>query len=181
MRNVPADEGEHSHILCSADNTMNLLQFAALNLGLIQLERIGHSAIQKRVRSLAMWLVQRLRMLRHGDKPEGDREPQPSLVRVYGSPAAKDRGSIVCFNVMDPSGTVLPPDIVRKLAARSNIHLSVGHFHNPGVAYLLASKPRLRSTDVSVFESDFQVSSSQTHLPLLSSHQSNLLPCAILT
>jgi len=159
--NKPADEGEHCHIMCPADNTMNLLQFAALNLGLIQLERIGFSAIQKRVKALSIWLVQRLRTLRHKD----GEQHQPHLLRVYGSHAPKDRGSIVAFNVMDPSGTVLPPDIVRKLAARSNIQLSVGQFQNPGLAYLLGGKPKLRSSDVSVFNADLQVRESSSREP----------------
>ena len=148
LRNKPADEGEHCHIMCPADNTMNLLQFAALDLGLLQLEHIGFTAIQRRVRSLAQWLLQRLRTLKHKDGHQPG-----SLVRVYGSHAAKDRGSIVSFNVLDPSGTIVHPDIVHKLAARCNIQLSVGNFHNLGLGNLLDRQQNEKPiNDCSVFE-----------------------------
>jgi molybdenum cofactor sulfurtransferase len=149
LRNQPAEEGEHCHIMCPADNTMNLLQFAAVNLGLVQLERIGLAAIQKRTRALAQWLLQRLRTLRHKD------DDSRYLLRVYGSHAMKDRGSIVSFNVIDMSGTVLPPDIVRKLAARCNIKLSVGNFNNPGLANLLGGRPHERTHDVGIIEKNW--------------------------
>lgn len=149
LRNKPADEGEVCHIMCPADNTMNLLQFAALNLGLIQLDRIGLPAIQKRVRALVQWLVQRLRTLRHKD------DDSRYLIRVYGSHATKDRGSIVSFNVVDFSGTILPPDIVRKLAARSNFKLSVGNFNNPGLSNLLGGSPHEMSHDIRIIDENW--------------------------
>lgn len=148
-RNQPADEGEHCHIMCPPDNTMNLLQFAAVNLGLIQLEQIGLPAIQKRTRALTQWLLQRLRTLRHRD------DDTRYLLRVYGSHAMKDRGSIVSFNVIDMSGTVLPPNIVRKLAARCNIKLSVGNFNNPGLSNLLGGQPHEKSQDVGIIDKNW--------------------------
>jgi molybdenum cofactor sulfurtransferase len=113
------------------------------------LERIGLAAIQKRTRALAQWLLQRLRTLRHKD------DDSRYLLRVYGSHAMKDRGSIVSFNVIDMSGTVLPPDIVRKLAARCNIKLSVGNFNNPGLANLLGGRPHERTHDVGIIEKNW--------------------------
>ncbi|XP_024377388.1 uncharacterized protein [Physcomitrium patens] len=149
IRNMAADEGEHCHILCPTDNTMNLLQFAALNLGFIQLERIGLSAIQKRVSSLMQWLVQRLCTLRHKN------DDSRYLLRVYGSHANEGQGSIVTFNVIDLSGTTLPPHIVLKLAARCNIKLAIGNFNNPGLSYLLGDKPNERPKDVGIFEGNW--------------------------
>lgn len=143
VRNQPADQGEDCHLMCPTDNSMNLLQFAALGLGLRQLETIGLVAIQKRVNTLSKWLLQRLRTLRHKD------EEAAYLIRVYGSHATQNRGSIVSFNVIDSTGTVLPPDIVRKLALRCNITLSVGNFNNPGLANALGM-PNERSHDVGV-------------------------------
>lgn len=147
LRNQSPEEGADCHILCPADNTMNLLQFAALNLGLLQLDRIGWSAIQKRTRALVAWLLKQLRSLRHNE------DDSRHLVRVYGSHAVKDRGSILSFNVVDFSGTVLPPEIVRKLANRCNIKLAIGNFNNPGLANLLGGAPHERSsTDVGILE-----------------------------
>ncbi|KAG0567113.1 hypothetical protein KC19_7G111100 [Ceratodon purpureus] len=163
IRNQPADEGEHCHIMCPPDNSMNLLQFAALNLGLIQLERIGFTAIQKRTRSLTQWLLQRLRTLRHND------DDSRYLLRVYGSHAMKDRGSIVSFNVIDMSGTVLPPDIVKKLAARCNIKLSVGNFNNPGLANLLGGQPHEKSHDVGIVEKNWGFMAVRASLGAVSS------------
>lgn len=147
LRNQSPEDGADCHILCPADNTMNLLQFAALNLGLLQLDRIGWSAIQKRTRALVAWLLKQLRSLRHNE------DDSRHLVRVYGSHAVKDRGSILSFNVVDFSGTVLPPEIVRKLANRCNIKLSIGNFNNPGLANLLGGAPHERSSgDVGILE-----------------------------
>lgn len=150
LRNQPPEDGADCHIICPADNTMNLLQFAALNLGLLHLERIGFVAIQKRTRALVQWLLKQLRNLRHND------DESRHLVRVYGSHAVKDRGSIVSFNVIDFSGTVLPPEIVRKMAARSNIKVSVGNFNNPGLSNLLGGAVHERSNvDVGILEKNW--------------------------
>lgn len=148
LPNQNADDGADCHILCPPDNTMNLLQFAALNLGLLQLDHIGLTAIHKRTRALVHWLIKQLRTLRHKD------DDSRHLVKLYGSHALKDRGSIVSFNVVDFSGTILPPEIVRKMAARCNIKLAVGSFNNPGLAHLLGGE-KGNNADVGILDQNW--------------------------
>lgn len=123
------DEGSDLHII-SEDDNINLLSFAALSFGLRHLESVGLLPIQKRVLSLATWLVQTLKSLRHKD------EGKP-LLQVYGPQSAKGRGSIVAFNVIDSTGSYFPASLVQKLADRNNIVVGAGHFSNPGLVTIL--------------------------------------------
>ena len=61
------EEGNDFHVV-SEDDNINLLSFAALSFGLLHLESVGLVPIQKRVLSLATWLTQMLKSLRHKDE-----------------------------------------------------------------------------------------------------------------
>lgn len=161
VANRPASEGEDCHIVSPPDNTMNLLQFAALDFGLKHLENIGLGVIQKRVNALAQWVVLRLRTLRHKDAHAS------YLVRVYGSHKAQDRGSIITFNVMDSTGVILPPRIVKKLAEKLNITVSIGSFGNPGLANALGMADE-RLHDVNMIERNWRFMAVRVSLGVVS-------------
>eukprot|EP00250_Pteridium_aquilinum_P008713 c18154_g1_i1 orf=100-1776(+) len=123
------EDGNDCHIV-SEDDNINLLSFAALSFGLHHLESVGLVPIQKRVLSLATWLIQVLKSLRHKD------EGKP-LLEIYGLQSTKSRGSIIAFNVIDSTGNSFPASLVQKLADRNNIVVGAGYFSNPGLATIL--------------------------------------------
>lgn len=77
------DQGKSCHVV-SEDNNINLLTFAALSLGLEHLETVGLTAIQKRSKCLAAWLLQTLKSLKH-KSDEGKPLLQVSSLNLYFS------------------------------------------------------------------------------------------------
>eukprot|EP01018_Ginkgo_biloba_P024320 Gb_34089 [translate_table: standard] len=70
--------------------------------------------------------------------------------KVYGSRSSKHRGSIVAFNVVDSTGNILPPILIKKLAGKNNIVVGAGDFRNPGLANLLSRSPQ-KVSDIAMF------------------------------
>ncbi|CAM6128809.1 unnamed protein product [Calypogeia fissa] len=140
-----ATPGEKDCLILDEENILNTLSFSAISSGLVHLEMVGHEAIQKRVKSLAAWLLQTLVSLKH----KGD--PGPPLARVCGPQSMRNRGNILAFTVLDSTGVELPPDLVKRLAEKNNIIISAGHLSSPGVT-LLVGKPSERVRDTSIFE-----------------------------
>ncbi|XP_068638177.1 uncharacterized protein [Aristolochia californica] len=97
--------------------------FAALSFGLENLESLGTAHIQTRVYSLMSWLIETLTSLRH-------KLEQKPLLKIYGPPDAKHRGSILVFDVLDSTGNALSAGLVRRLAERSNISLGFGRLNS---------------------------------------------------
>lgn len=66
------------------------------------------------------------------------------LFQIYGSLNLKNRGSILAFNVLDSTGNIFAPGLVRRLAERSNIYLGAGTLGNPDLSHLLHQKSERR-------------------------------------
>ncbi|KAG6541478.1 hypothetical protein Mapa_017152 [Marchantia paleacea] len=136
---------ERECVIVDDDNVLSPLSFAAVHIGLRHLEVVGHDAVQKRVRSLAAWLLQTLLSLKH----QG--EPGPPLTHVYGPLSTRNRGNIIAFNVLDSTESPIPPHLVQRLALKNNIILGAGKQSSPGVMNLLL-KASERVKDISVFD-----------------------------
>uniref|UniRef100_A0A6V7QUV9 Aminotransferase class V domain-containing protein n=1 Tax=Ananas comosus var. bracteatus TaxID=296719 RepID=A0A6V7QUV9_ANACO len=132
-----SDDGESVHVVKEGENVSTHI-FAALSFGFEHLESIGIEAIQKRGESLISWLVKSLKSLKHmsGEKP---------LLQLYGSTDRKHRGSILAFNVLDPTGNILPARLVQKLAVRNNIFLGICTLSDPNLSSILHQKPEKRA------------------------------------
>ncbi|BBN15813.1 molybdenum cofactor sulfurtransferase [Marchantia polymorpha subsp. ruderalis] len=155
---VPATSSSSGHqerdcVIVDDDNVLSPLSFAAVHIGLRHLDVVGHEAVQKRVRSLAAWLLQMLLSLKH----QG--EPGPPLTQVYGPLSTKTRGSIVAFNVLDSTQSPIPAQLVQSLALKNNIILGAGSQSSPGLMNLLL-KASERVKDISVFDPMRKSSSS---------------------
>jgi selenocysteine lyase/cysteine desulfurase len=87
-------------------------------------DAIGVDVIQRRVRCLTGWLLDRLQALRHGNgRP---------LVRIYGPADLRDRGATVAFNFLGPDGSVVDERLVARESAAHGFSLRTGCFCNPG-------------------------------------------------
>lgn len=156
-------QGKDCHIICE-DNSLSFLLFAGLNLGLQHLQTVGLNIINKRVQSLAVWIVQNLKALRHKDPDDWH------LVNVYSPYSSETRGNIISFNVLDCTGEYIMPELVQKLASRQQITLGVGSFSNPGVANLLGPVGD-RVKDTSVFERSWDFKCVQVSLGPMSNFE----------
>lgn len=76
------------------------------------------------------------------------------LFQIYGPLDLKHRGSILAFNVLDSTGNLFAPGLVRRLAGKNNIYLGVGSLGNPDLYRLLHRKSEKQlSEDVSMCRS----------------------------
>lgn len=143
--------GNTVHVITDG-NRVNIHTFAALRFGLDHLEDIGIMAIQRRVQSLTAWLVKTLNSLKH----KLDSKP---LLQLYGTLDPKQRGSILAFNVVDSTGNIFAPRLVRQLAERSNIFLDTGSLCNINMLHLVQSKShkQVDSSSASSSQRDIQV------------------------
>jgi selenocysteine lyase/cysteine desulfurase len=106
------------------DGTLNFLSIPDVITGLDWISGIGIDLIQHRVSALTDRLIQSLRRLHHGNG-------QP-LIRLYGPTDVTDRGGIVAFNFLDPSGRIVDERAVARDASAAGISLRTGCFCNPG-------------------------------------------------
>ncbi|XP_002986233.2 molybdenum cofactor sulfurase [Selaginella moellendorffii] len=112
------------HIACEDGGmVINGLTLAAVATGLDHLESIGMDRIGKRVECLAAWLHANLKRINHVG------ENSRPMIKVYGS-KERERGSMVVFNLVDSTGNLFPPHIVRSLAEKQNIKLGTCGFAN---------------------------------------------------
>ncbi|KAG1346940.1 molybdenum cofactor sulfurase [Cocos nucifera] len=146
LAKVP-DNGKTVHVVTEGEN-LNIHIFAALTSGFEHLENIGIAAIQKRVESLITWLVRTLKSLKH------KLEEKP-LVQLYGSLDLKYRGSILGFNILDPTGNIFPARLVQQLAVKTNIFLGVGTLEDLTVYNILDQKSDKQVESVSSYASSY--------------------------
>jgi selenocysteine lyase/cysteine desulfurase len=106
------------------DGTVSFLQIPDLETGLSWVNGIGIDRIHQRVMSLTGWLIDRLASLRHANG-----EP---MARIYGPASTRDRGGIVAFNLLDPTGRVIDERAVGRATAAAGISIRTGCFCNPG-------------------------------------------------
>ena len=107
------------------DGTVNFLGVAAVPAALEFMAEVGVLRIARRVGALARDLRDRLASLRH-------RNGAP-LVALYGA-GGEDRGATFAFNVLDPSGAVIPYWHVEERARELRVSIRGGCFCNPGAA-----------------------------------------------
>lgn len=106
------------------DGTLDYSNLPAVDYGLDFLESVGIDLLNRRVKCLTGWLLDRLLALRHGNgKP---------LVRLYGPPSTKYRGGTVTMNFSDASGQVIDHEEIERRANERKISLRTGCFCNPG-------------------------------------------------
>ncbi|HVS01874.1 MAG TPA: aminotransferase class V-fold PLP-dependent enzyme [Thermoanaerobaculia bacterium] len=106
------------------DGTASYATIPAVEIGLDLLESVGIETVQRRVRFLTGWLLERLLALEHGNgRP---------LVTLYGPPGSERRGGTLALNFRDRQGRVVDHRLVEELAARRRISLRTGCFCNPG-------------------------------------------------
>ncbi len=108
------------------DGTLNFLGIAAVQGGLAFLREVGMDRVHRRVAELTGRLLEILLGARHASG-------EPS-VRVYGPHTVEDRGGTVSFNLLDPSGGIVPYGDVERAASEQGIALRGGCFCNPGAA-----------------------------------------------
>lgn len=106
------------------DGTPNFLDISAVQTGLEFLETVGMKNIHENVMKLSGYLVKELKRLMHGNgKP---------VVNIYGANAPESHGSAIALNVLTPSGKIVDPRIIGKIATENSISLRTGCFCNPG-------------------------------------------------
>ncbi len=106
------------------DGTPDYLGLPAVTFGLQYITSVGIETIQKRVRCLTGWLLDRLSTLQHANNAP--------LARIYGPHSTRRRGGTVTFNFYDPNGRPLDHRVVEARANDANISLRTGCFCNPG-------------------------------------------------
>ncbi|MCP4200870.1 MAG: aminotransferase class V-fold PLP-dependent enzyme [bacterium] len=106
------------------DGTLDYSNIPAVELGLDFLDSLGYERIQKRLKPLAGWMIDRLLEMRH---PNGKR-----LIRLYGPGCLERRGATLALNLVDADGEIIDQDEVQKLANERQISIRTGCFCNPG-------------------------------------------------
>jgi len=106
------------------DGTLNFLSIPDVHFGIDWLDEIGVSVIDKRVKCLTGWFLDRLLRMRHSDGSP--------MAKVYGPTDLKMRGGTVAFNLIDASGKVVDERLVALESAAAHISLRTGCFCNPG-------------------------------------------------
>lgn len=121
------------------DGTQNYLSIPDVETGLSWLTGIGVELINRRVRCLTGWLLDRLMSLRHSNGT--------AMVLLYGPRDTVDRGGTVAFNFLTPEGAIVDERLVEQESAAAGISLRAGCFCNPGageVAFGIVGKRVLR-------------------------------------
>src|SRR6185312_12616821 len=95
-----------------------------VQVGLDWVTSIGMPLIERRVRCLTSWCLDRLKLLKHSNgKP---------MIRIYGPTNTRLRGGTICFNFIDAAGKVVDERLVAIESAAARISLRTGCFCNPG-------------------------------------------------
>ncbi|MGH7743691.1 MAG: aminotransferase class V-fold PLP-dependent enzyme [Candidatus Dormibacteria bacterium] len=108
------------------DGTLNFLAVPDVEVGLSWLSSIGVEVIQRRVRCLTGWLLDRLAGLTHDNGAP--------MARIYGPRDTVRRGATVAFNLLDPTGAVVDERLVATESAAAGFSLRTGCFCNPGAS-----------------------------------------------
>jgi selenocysteine lyase/cysteine desulfurase len=107
------------------DGTLNYLDIPAIKIGLQYIEGIGIDTINKRVQSLAGWLLKKLRDLQHSNGNP--------LIRIFGPEQMDERGGTLVMNFYDKDGKLHPFSFIESEANKRNISIRTGCFCNPGI------------------------------------------------
>ncbi len=107
------------------DGTLNYLDIPAIKIGLQYIEGIGIDTINKRVQSLAGWLLKKLSGLQHRN---GN-----ALIKLFGPEDMESRGSTLVMNFHDKDGKLYPFSFIESEANKRNISIRTGCFCNPGI------------------------------------------------
>jgi selenocysteine lyase/cysteine desulfurase len=106
------------------DGTLNFLSIPDVEFGLSWIRGIGIDDINRRVRCLTGWLLERLAELRHGNgRP---------MARVYGPTGTNGRGATIALNLLDPDGALVDERLVAKESSEQRFAVRTGCFCNPG-------------------------------------------------
>jgi len=117
------------------DGTVDYLNIPAIEIGLKHIESIGYDVISERVRCLTGWLLDHLKMMRHGtDVP---------LVRIYGPTNTEGRGGAVTVNFYNKDGHVIDHRYIEEAANQDKISLRTGCFCNPGAGEIALEISRM--------------------------------------
>jgi selenocysteine lyase/cysteine desulfurase len=123
------------------DGTLNFLSIPDVEFGLSWVDSAGIDVIQRRVRCLTGWFLDRFTEFRHSNgRP---------MVRVYGPVDVRQRGGTVAFNFLSPTGSVVDERLVARESAERGISLRTGCFCNPGAgdgAFLITQRRALRGS-----------------------------------
>jgi len=106
------------------DGTVDYLNLPAVEIGLRLLDRVGIEKIHTRVSALAVWVIEALGSLCHGDG-------SPAAT-IYGPRSGERRGATIAFNFLHPDGSVVDERYVDRVAREHNVSLRTGCFCNPG-------------------------------------------------
>lgn len=107
------------------DGTVNYLDIPAISEGLRFVEEVGMGRLKQRVDSLALYLHQGLKGLRHANGTP--------LIRTYGPADRRSCGGTLAMNFQNPDGAIIPTSAVEDQANERGISLRTGCFCNPGV------------------------------------------------
>jgi selenocysteine lyase/cysteine desulfurase len=108
------------------DGTPNFLGIIAVPAGLEFLRQVGMEKIRDRIEDLTGRLVGIFTDAKHADG-------RPA-VALYGPANTEGRGGTVAFNMVDPTGHIVPYGEVERAASERGISIRGGCFCNPGAA-----------------------------------------------
>lgn len=106
------------------DGTPNFLDIAAITTGLDFIQKVGINNIHSHVVGLAEYLGRSLERIEHSNGKK--------LVVIYRNGMANIMSSAIAMNVKTPTGRIVDPRIVGKIATENNISIRTGCFCNPG-------------------------------------------------
>ncbi len=107
------------------DGTLNYNNIPAIEIGLDYIDSIGMERISARVKSLAHYLTNELKTLRHGNgRP---------IVKIFGPESFANRGGNVVMNFFDPFEKAYSFKQIESLANDQSISVRSGCFCNPGI------------------------------------------------
>jgi selenocysteine lyase/cysteine desulfurase len=108
------------------DGTADFLGIAALPAGFALLGEVGADRLSAHVARLTRELLDGLAALRH---PDG-----APVIWLHGPRTTRDRGGTVAFNLLDPTGAVIPYSVIEARARDAGVALRGGCFCNPGAS-----------------------------------------------
>jgi molybdenum cofactor sulfurtransferase len=106
------------------DGTLNYLGIPAVKIGLDHLKSVGIDLVHERVMSLAGWLVDNLKSMKHASGLP--------LVHIYGPTDMEKRGGSMALNFFDAHGRAIDHRLIEAEANKLGISLRTGCFCNPG-------------------------------------------------
>lgn len=107
------------------NGTIDYLGIPSLTDGFNFIDFIGMGRLQERVASMALYLCQNLRELKHDNGQV--------LVNIFGPGERSETGGTLIMTFNNPDGAVIPFAEIEKLTNQRNISIRSGCFCNPGL------------------------------------------------